>query len=97
MELRGRIVVKKNHTNDGVCTKFHGESGRLYYADLKPKHESTSTEYECNIFPCTDDSDNYSGIEWEYNLYKKQCDDNTPNTLRKCVEAFLGYPVNMVC
>ena len=96
MSLRGKIVVKKDNAHGLLYTKFHGESGLLYYAYLKPKRISTLTEYECNVFLCTTEGDNNSGIEWGHVVYKKQCDDITPNTLRKCIEDFLGYPVDMI-
>ena len=97
--MRGKIIVEKNRGNGGWCTKFHGESGRLYYADLMPAHSLgpglKPIASECEIFFCSTEGDDDSGIEFGSHLYQKQNIPCTPESLQRCIEEFLGYPVAM--
>ena len=97
--MRGKIIVEKNYANGGWCTKFHGESGQLYYADLMPAHSLGSglkpMVSECKILYCSTEGDDDSGIKWGTAPYQKQGISCTPETLRQCIEDFLGYPVDM--
>jgi len=99
--MRGKIIVQKNTWNGGWCTKFHGESGQLYYADLMPE-KIINAEWnrvlrsEVVIYPCSTEGDDDSGIAWSHEVYGKYIDEATPETLKKCIEEFLGYEVDMV-
>ena len=97
--MRGKIVVERNYSNGGWCSKFHGESGNLYYADLMPSVSPGRgfrvIPSECEIFRCTTEGDDDSGIEWGEVLYIDQSIESTPESLKRCIEEFLGYPVDM--
>lgn len=97
--MRGKIVVKKNYTNGGWCSKFHGESGTLYYADLMPVNSLCPglkpMVSDCKIFYCSTEGDDDSGIEWGLHLYQKQNIPCISESLKRCIEEFLGYPVDM--
>ena len=90
--MRGKLIVQKNLANSGWYTTFHGESGQLYYAELVPIQELTM---ECHVFYCNTEGNNNSNIEWDRRIYCKQVTLPMPMAFQKCIEEFLGYPVDM--